>query len=197
MRTSPVIDVLLNRTRQRVLAATLLQPERRWYQLELAKQLGLRVSSLQRELKLLTEAGLLKRNQDGRRMYFQADTASPIFEDLARILVKTVGLADALKDVFKPMGERIVLAFVYGSVAASSERTGSDIDLMVIGDVALSELAPILRKVEPTLARPINPTVLTPAEFSRRATQRDHFLTTVLRNTSNESPGTRRSARRR
>jgi predicted nucleotidyltransferase len=219
MRTSPGIDILLNRTRQRVLAATLLRPQRRWYQLELARHLGVRVSSLQRELKLLTEAGLLKQEEDGRRRYFQADPASPIFEDLVRILVKTVGLADVLKEALEPLRERIAVAFVYGSIAAEAERSSSDIDLMVIGEGPLSEIAPLLRRREPTLSRPINPTVFSPGEFRRRVSKGDHFLTTVLntrplfiiggpnelaeltsgaetKTAPNEPAGTRRSARR-
>lgn len=181
MRTSPLADALFNRTRQQILAATLLQPARRWYQLELAKRLGVPASSLQRELGILTGVGLLKRDQDGKRVYFQADTACSIFEDLARILAKTVGIVDVLKEALEPFRDRIRMAFVYGSVAESSERTGSDVDLMVVGDVQLSEIAPRLRPFEQGLARPVNPTVFTPSEFARRVERTNHFLTTVLR----------------
>jgi predicted nucleotidyltransferase len=219
MRTSPLADALFNRTRQQVLALTLLQPDRRWYQLELANRLGVRASSLQRELRILTAAGLLKRDQDGKRVYFQADTACPIFEDLSRILARTVGIVEALKEALEPFRDRIVVAFVYGSVADSSERTGSDVDLMVIGDVQLSEIAPALRPFERSLARPVNPTVFAPSEFGRRVARTNHFLTNVLggkplfiiggqnelaqltsgattKNPPDEPTGTRRSARR-
>src|SRR6266851_4693760 len=73
LRTSHLMDALASRTKQQALAATLLQPERRWYLLELARHLGVRPSSLQRELKLFAAAGILKRDQNGNRVYFQAD----------------------------------------------------------------------------------------------------------------------------
>jgi predicted nucleotidyltransferase len=101
---------------------------------------------------------------------------------LSNILAKTVGLADVLKEALEPLRSRIVLAFVYGSIAASAERTGSDIDLMIVGELTLSEIAPVLRGLEPALARPINPTMITPQEFLRRVNKKDHFLTTVLAN---------------
>ncbi len=50
LRTSPLLDVLLGNTKQQILTVTLLQPERSWYFLELARHLRLRPSSLQREL---------------------------------------------------------------------------------------------------------------------------------------------------
>lgn len=181
MRTSSLIDALVSRTKQQVLTATLLQPERRWYLLELARHMSVRPSSLQRDLKLLAEAGILKRYQNGNRVYFQADAACPIFAELSQILAKTVGIVDVLREVLEPMRDRITLAFVYGSVAVSSERSNSDIDLMVIGHVALSEIAPALRNAEQKLAREVNPNVYTPDEFRRRIAHQNHFLTSVLR----------------
>lgn len=181
MRRSGIMDVLVSRTKQQLLAATLLQPQRRWYLLELARHLGVRPSSLQRDLKLLTEAGILTRYQNGNRVYFQADPACPIFPELAQILTKTVGIVDILKETLEPLRNRINVAFVYGSVAVSSERSSSDIDLMVIGDISLSEIAPVLRNAEQKLARAVNPTVYVLDEFRRRIARENHFLTSVLR----------------
>ena len=175
------MDALANRTKQQVLSATLLQPERRWYLLELARHLGVRPSNLQRELRVLSAAGILKRDQNGNRVYFQADAACPIFEELAKILAKTVGIVDVLREVLEPLRDRITVAFVYGSVAVSLERSTSDIDLMVIGDILLSEVAPALRNAEQKLARAVNPTVYTGDEFRRRIGGENHFLTSVLR----------------
>ena len=220
LRTSALMDALVSRTKQQVLAATLLQPERRWYLLELARHLGVRPSSLQRELKLFAATGILKRDQNGNRVYFQADAACPIFAELAQILAKTVGIVDVLREILEPLRERITVAFVYGSVAVSSERSTSDIDLMVIGDILLSGIAPALRTAEQKLARAVNPTVYTPDEFRRRIARENHFLTSVLRGkplfvigdkndlakltagaadktSSDQSTGTRRSTGRR
>jgi predicted nucleotidyltransferase len=175
------MDALVSRTKQQVLVATLLQPERRWYLLELARHIGVRPSSLQRDLKILAAAGILKRYQNGNRVYFQADAGCPIFAELALILAKTVGIVDVVREVLEPLRDRITVAFVYGSVAVSAERSTSDVDLMVIGRVPLSEIAPALRNAEQKLAREVNPTVYTPDEFKRRIASENHFLTNVVR----------------
>jgi DNA-binding transcriptional ArsR family regulator len=181
LRKSLLLDVLLGKTKQEILTATLLRPERSWYLLELARHLRLRPSSLQRELKQLTEAGILRRQEDGNRVYFQADTNCPVFQELAQILFKTAGVIEALRNALEPLQNEIDIAFVYGSVATSSERSTSDIDLMVIGSVPLSKIAPLIRDLERRVGRAINPTVYGQAEFKRRFQSESHFLKSVLR----------------
>jgi DNA-binding transcriptional ArsR family regulator len=220
LRKSPLLDVLLTKTKQEILSATLLQPERSWYLVELARHLRVQPSSLQRELKQLTEVGILKRQQNGNRVYFEADKTCPVFPELAQILFKTVGVAEVLQKTLEPLQDQIDLAFIYGSIAASAEGSISDIDLMIIGSAPLSRIAPLLRDLERQLGRPVNPTVYGRNEFMQRVQEENHFLKSVLRNeplfikggpdelaeltagTKNKTPsnkptGTRRSARRR
>jgi predicted nucleotidyltransferase len=220
LRTSPLLDSLVSKTKQQILAATLLQPERSWYLVELARHLRSRPSSLQRELRQLAEAGILRRRQNGNRVYFQADTTCPVFPELAQILFKTVGVVEALQRALQPLDDQIDAAFIYGSIAASAERSMSDIDLMIIGSAPLSRIAPFLRDLERQVGRPINPTVYGRDEFIKRVWDENHFLKSVLRSeplfikggpdelaeltagTKNKVPphqptGTRRPARRR
>src|ERR1700719_4185331 len=157
LRRSPLLDVLVSRTKQQILAATLLQPGRSWYLLELARHLRLGPSSLQRELRQLTEAGILRRRQNGNRVYFQADVACPVFPELAPILFKTVGVVEALRKTLEPLHNQIDIALIYGSIAASAERSMSDIDLMVIGSAKLSRIPPLFRDLQRQGGGPINP----------------------------------------
>jgi DNA-binding transcriptional ArsR family regulator len=106
MRTSPVLDALFPAVRQRLLAATLLQPDRWWYLTELAAHLGTAPSSLQRELESLTRSGLLERKQAGRRTYHKANTGSPAFKDLEGLFAKTAGLVPTLQAELEPFGHR-------------------------------------------------------------------------------------------
>src|SRR5215469_7605917 len=117
MRKSSALAALFPGTRRQVLAATVIQPDRWWYLSELAAFLHTRPSSLQRELAALVQSGILEQRRDGRRTYFKADTRSPIFPDLRSIFEKTAGLAPTLQAALQPFGERILCAFVYGSLA--------------------------------------------------------------------------------
>jgi DNA-binding transcriptional ArsR family regulator len=180
MRNSSSLDALLPKTRQGILAATLVQSEKAWYVSELARRLGVPSSSLQRELQDLSDAGILKTHRQGRMVYYQANADSPLFSDLRGLLLKTAGLADVLMDVLKPLASKLQIVFVYGSIAGGSEQSDSDIDLMVVGTVSPVQLAQPLRDAHELLGRAVNPTVYTPAEFDKKLKAKDHFLTRVL-----------------
>jgi DNA-binding transcriptional ArsR family regulator len=180
MRNVKTLDALLPKTRQGILAAMLIQPDKSWYVSELARRMGVPSSSLQRELQDLTMAGILKTHRQGRMAYYQANADSPVFPDLRGLLLKTAGFVDILADRLKPLSAKIKIAFVYGSVASNSEKSDSDIDLMLIGSVLPSDLALPLRKARELLGREINPTVYSLAEFQRKQSSKDHFLTAVL-----------------
>ena len=180
MRKKRTLDSLFPRTRQAILAATLLHPDRWWYLSDLAKHLGVRPSSLQRELVALTSAEILARRQDGNRVYFRANPDCPFLPELQGLLVKTIGVADILREALTPFATRIAWAFIYGSVARAEELTTSDVDLMVIGTLGLADLAPALRRAEKRLSRAVNPTLYRCEEFATKLRAGDHFLTAVL-----------------
>ena len=182
MRNTPsALDNLFPYVRQGVLAATLTRPEKWWYVSELAEFLHTRPSSLQRELSSLEQSGILQLRKDGRRKYFKAETRSPIFRDLRNILEKTVGLIPTLRQTLRPFQNKVICAFVFGSVARGEERATSDVDLMVIGNVGLSQLSPALRKTEERLGREVNVTNYSVDEFRKKVAENDHFLATVLK----------------
>ena len=181
MRTAASIDALFPKTRQAILAATFLEPRRRWYMRELARQLELSPSSLQRELDSLVRGGLLRRTREGKHVYFQAATDTPVFAELRGLILKTAGLADVIRSALEPFAGRIQWAFIYGSVARSQEHAASDVDLMIIGHLGLAPLASALRRAEHKLHRIVNPTVYTPEEFVARVKARHHFTLAVRR----------------
>lgn len=174
------LDALFPRTRQRVLSATLMQPGRWWYLSDLAKELDLTPSSLQREVAGLVQAGVLRSRREGNRLYFQADPQCALFPELQGLVAKTVGLADSLREALRPLSRSIRVAFVFGSVARREERGASDVDLMVVGGASLSSLAAALKRAENRLGRAVNATGYTPEEFARKARSGHHFVRQVM-----------------
>jgi DNA-binding transcriptional ArsR family regulator len=180
MRKSP-INALFPKTRQSVLSACLLHPDKWWYLSDLAGYLGVSPSSLQRELASLTAAGILESRKEGNRIYYKANAAAPVARELQSLLIKTVGIADVIKSVLKKHSDRIKLAFIYGSIASAREISTSDVDVMIVGDVSLAEMVSGLKKAEGTLAREINPTIFSQVEFARKAQEGDSFIKTVTK----------------
>jgi predicted nucleotidyltransferase len=180
MRKKNPIDALFPKIRQKLLAATYLQPEKWWFMSELAAFIETTPSSLQRELNTLVESGILRSRRDGNRLYFQAETDSPIFAPLRELLGQTLGVTENIKEALSSFKDKINLAFIYGSVARNQENTLSDVDLMIIGSSGLAEISPILNDLERKFNREINATCYSLNEFRKKVGSGNHFLTEVL-----------------
>jgi uncharacterized protein len=166
------------KNRQRLLGALFGQPGRAWYAAELAKQLGVLRSGVQRDLKGLTGAGLLKSYRKGHMVFFQANENAPVFPELHGLILKTVGLVDVLREILSPMAKEIRVAFVYGSIASAREQPDSDVDLMIVGIVERIRLSRPLQEAGGQLGREVNLSIFTPVEF--KAKRKQHFLSAVL-----------------
>ena len=172
---------LLGQTRSAVLGTLLLHPEDSLHVHELARRTGASAGSLHRELRALADLGVLLRQEVGRQVHYRANAASPVFAELAGLLRKTAGLADVLRSALLPLGKKVALAFVFGSVAAGSERPGSDVDLMVLGSASFADLARALAPAHDVLGREINPTAMAPREFARKLAAGDGFALSVAK----------------
>jgi len=180
MRKKSLIAVLLPKTRRAVLAATVMHPEKWWFLADLARHIGVPPSSLQREMDALVQAGVLLRKQEGKQVYFKPDPNCPILGELQGIMLKTLGLVDVLRETLVPFKKATKVAFVYGSIARSEEISESDVDLLIVGDVTLSDLAPAIQKAEEKLGRQVNPVLFSPEEYAKKLKQGHHFLKNVL-----------------
>jgi predicted nucleotidyltransferase len=172
---------LLGKNRAALLAALLLRPEQKLHVRELARLTGASPGSMHRELKVLTELGLLTREEIGRQVFYAADRSCPVLDELAGLLRKTVGLVDVVRHALQPFSERIEAVFVYGSIASGTETSHSDVDVMILGDLAFSDAVNALAPTENLLRREVNATVMKVTEFARRRKTRDGFVTAVLK----------------
>ena len=177
----PVGAALFPRSRRTVLGILYGDPERAYYLREIIDLAGLGSGQIQRELARLSEAGILRRFEQGRHVYFQADPQCPVFEELRSLVTKSVGAGAVVATALRDLADRICLAFIFGSVARGDERSGSDLDLLVVGEVSFSELVEALSDAETKLRREIHPSLFSEDEFRNRLASKDHFLESVLR----------------
>ena len=174
-----VASTLFPKSRRAVLGLLLSHPDRAYYLREILTITGLGNGHLQRELDRLVEVGIIRRFKQGRHVYFQAESRCPIFDELRGIVIKTFGAADTIRQALSPLRDQIRVAFIFGSVARGEEHSASDVDLMIIGDLALADAVKAIRDVEQTLRRSVNPTVYPPKEFTSKLAKGNHFLTKV------------------
>lgn len=178
--TIDLMDVLFPAARQGVLAVLLLQPEASFHLRELARLTNSHAATLGRELEKLTQAGLLLRSEQGNQVRYQANVQHPLFEDLAAMFRKTHGVVPLLREALQALDKEVTLAFVYGSTARGTANAHSDIDLLVIGHLAFSDLVRALHPVQASIQREINPVLYTQEDFAARLARGDGFAREVF-----------------
>lgn len=180
-RSPQLVELLFGAYRRQVLSLLLLRPDESFYVREIGRLTGVPAGSLHRELRGLTDAGLLVRTAAGNQIRYQASRDCPIYEELAAIFRKTAGLADVLRDLLSPLADKISLAFVFGSIAQAKAKATSDIDLLVVGAVSFSAVVEACHQGREKLGRELNPVVMSKASFQKKQRDGDRFISRVLK----------------
>ncbi len=174
------IEFMFSPYRRQALAVLFLRSDEQFHVRELERMTGVSAGSLHRELKAMAESGLLLRENIGNQVFYRANTECSIYEELASIFRKTIGLTSLLQDALSDLGDKIEVAFVFGSMASGRQTAGSDLDICVLGEVSLRDVVKALSPVQETLQREINPVVMTPQKFSDQSRKKDRFVTREL-----------------
>jgi len=167
----------------RLLAMLLLQAERSWTLHELVQALNAPQSSVHRELGRAEATGIVRRDVTSRPHRYRAATDEPLYEPLATLLSRSVGVEADLKSALESAG--VLAAVIHGSWASTARRPDSDIDVLVVSDADLRQLRRLVRPIGKTAGRTIDLTVMTADEFHDLAANQSGFVRRVL-----ESPMT-------
>ena len=152
-------DLLFPAYRRRVLELLLLQPKQALHGREIARRTRLPAGTLSRELALLADAGILRREPRGNQQVYSADLYCPFYEELTSILRKASRVSERKRAVerisvlhepraayrIKPPAlkipkrklealcrkYRIRKLSIFGSAARGELAADSDVDLMV------------------------------------------------------------------
>lgn len=173
-------DALFTPVQQRVLALLFGQPDRRFQSAELIRLADSGTGAVHRQLRRLEESGLVEVTRTGNQKHYQARRDSPIFDELHGLVVKTIAVVEPLRAALEPLEDQVLAAFVFGSFAKGTERSASDIDLLVVSDdLTYPDVYGALQSAEEVLGRPVNPTVLTREEWRRKSREPDSFAARI------------------
>ena len=181
MNNSSIGDALFTKTQQRVLAILYGNTERSYYLNELVRLAGMGKGAVSRELAKLSDAGILIVSKQGNQRHYKANKDNPIYSELKQIVQKSFGVTDIIKSALKPILNQCEQVYIYGSIAKGNEHSTSDVDLMLIGhELSYGAIMDLLDDAEIQLARKINPTILSSAEFQERINNQQSFATRVM-----------------
>lgn len=148
----------------------LLHPSEEYGVTDLARWIGVPLSTLHREDPCLDGAGPIASRALGRKRLLRANLDHPAAPALARLLEVTFGPRTVIAEEFAiPEAERVVIfgswAARYGGAAGSPPH---DIDVLVIGKVDRARLYAAADRAHPRLGIEVNPSCAGLASGERR-----------------------------
>jgi hypothetical protein len=172
-------DLITSKSRVKLLNVFLSTPTEMYHVRELVRRTNDEINAVRRELSFLEKKGILTREPRANRVYYFLSKSYPFYYDLLRIGSKNTGLgADILKNKVK-LG-RIKYAMFSGRFLRKMKEQPDEVDLLIVGNIVLPELALLVREEEKRLSTEINYTVMTEDEFDFRKKKRDPFIISIL-----------------
>ena len=161
--------------RRKLLTYFYVNRSARVYVRQLAAALGVDSTNLSRELAALEKQGFFESEMEGRQRYYRLNPRYPYRNALFTLLQGAVGLPSTLAAALQRVAG-IERAYLVGSFAKGQADAASDIDLLLIGRPDSLDLADSISRLEKSVHREVNYTVLSQQELDTRLAVADPFV---------------------
>ena len=145
-----------------------------------AETLKIDPGNLSRELGRLENEGIFSSRIRGNQKYFALNKKYSLYKEIRSVVFKTIGIEGSLRKIMNGI-KGIETAAIYGSFASGHENSGSDIDILIVGDPNRDKLMKKIEDVEKDVAREINYNIYSRDDFSERVKNKDSFIFNILK----------------
>jgi len=172
-------DFLISKVRVKLLQVFLSQPDEIFYVRQLVRKTDEEINAVRRELDRMYKNGMVGKEKRGNRLYYNFREDYLFYDQLLGLVVKTTGLGKMIIKNKNKLG-KIKYAMISGKLVKNKERDKQDVDLLIVGEVVMAQLAAVIKGYEKKIKKEINYTVMSEKEFNFRKKRRDPFITGVL-----------------
>ncbi len=177
---SNLSDIITSKVRIKILELFFSNLKELYHVRGIVRETSEEINAVRRELTKMESDGILRKEPRGNRIYYSVRPEYSFFGDLVSMVAKTTGLGKSLIEGRNKIGKVSLLMFSGKFVKLKDRKREDDVDVLVVGDVVLPELASIIRAEESKRGREINYTVMGRDEFEFRKKRRDPFLFGIL-----------------
>ncbi len=156
-----------------------LNPEKKPYINQLAKELGVDPANLFRKLRELEKEGVLFSEKQGNQRHYGLNLEYPWLDNLKRHYQTRHGLADLLEARLKDLSG-LQEVYLFGSGAKGELEGESDLDLILVGNHSSIAAKKAVFPLEKEIGREINLVNLSEKDFKKRKKQKDDFVGRVM-----------------
>jgi len=146
-------ELITSKTRLRLLIKFFVSQANRGYLNGLATEMGESTNAIRKELNHLHDAGYLQKEKSNNKIQYKANTKHPMFSVLQKVILKHLGLEDAVEIVLDRMGavEQIILIGDYAKGIDSGK-----IEIIIVGqDLNTSYVRNLEEKIENLISRKV------------------------------------------
>lgn len=173
-------DLFISKTRVKLLETFLSDPTQMYHVRDLVRKTGDEINAVRRELARMESLSMVKKEPRGNRLYYWFRHDYIFYQDLLSLVAKTTGLgANIIKNKSK-LGRVSLVMFSGRFVRHLPRRSPDEVDLLVVGEMVMSELSILIRAEETKRGQAINYTPMTEEELKFRRSRRDPFLSGIL-----------------
>lgn len=173
-------DIITSKVRIKILELFFSNLKEMYHVRGIVREVKEEINAVRRELTHLEASGLLKKEPRGNRVYYWVRADYPLFGDLISLVGKTTGLGASIIENRGKIGKISYVMFSGRFVRGENRKREDEIDILVVGEVVLPELATLIRTEESKRNKEINYTVMSKEEFEFRKKRRDPFLLGIL-----------------
>lgn len=175
-------DLFISKTRVKVLETFLTDPTQMFHVRDMVRKTAEEINAVRRELSRMEDLGMVKKEPRGNRLYYWFRTDYLYYQDLLSLVAKTTGIGAGIIKNRSKLGKVSVVMLSGRFVRHQPRKAPDEVDLLIVGDINLSELASLVRVEEARREQPINYTPMTDEELKFRRSRRDPFLQSILTN---------------
>src|SRR3989338_7721469 len=155
-----LVDLIISRVRVKMLSLFLSHPGTIFHVRDIVRREDEEINAVRRELAHMEKAGMVTKEARANRLFYAFRKDYPVYYELLELIGKTSGMGwDIIKSKAK-LG-KIKFAMLSGRyVRGMPKRSGNDVDILIVGNIVLPELAQIVKSEELRRENEINYTVM-------------------------------------
>lgn len=162
------MPILRSRHQAELLTVLLLHPDTEYSMSELSRKLSMPLTTAQREINRLSEAGLIAERRVGRTRVVRANPANRYTRPLTELLTLAFGPHVVIREEFSGIPAAGVA--IYGSWAARYHGVAgpppADVDVLVVGEPSRADVYDAAEHAEQRIGFPVNVTLRSPARWA-------------------------------
>jgi DNA-binding transcriptional ArsR family regulator len=163
-----LMPILRSQPQAELLTLLLLHPETEYSITELSVKLRAPLTTVQREVNRLSQAGLITERRVGRTRVVSANRAGRYTRPLTELLTLAFGPHVVIREEFADIPA--IGVAIYGSWAARYHGVAgpppADIDVLVVGEPSRADIYDAAEQAEQRIGFPVNVTLSSPARWA-------------------------------